>query len=320
VLLAVAVLAGCGSTPAAPRVDAPVQSSAAEPTLPSPVPAGPGTLRLSLPGGPDWLAADDRFVYVRRDAGVVDKVDPATGAVLASIEVPGDPCQGLGVAFGSVWTCRGREVLRLDFDAGVVTASIAADKAPIQGTLAGGADRLWVLAGDGSRLVGIDPVTNTVDPPIELGVRGTDIAVGEGAVWVVSHLGLALVRVDLASRQVTARVDGIGAVYSVAVGEGAVWASGRTTVRVAADTPEATAIYEAGTGLGGALAVEGGTVLVRNQDEFLQEIDVITGEVRSFSPRPEGDRDDEGGDVMVAFGSVWVTDNSEGVLLRMDRR
>lgn len=216
-----------------------------------------------------------------------------------------------------MWTGRGRELLRLDLDTGALVATIAADKAPIQGTLAGGFDRLWVLAGDGSRLLGIDPVTNAADPPIELGLRGTDLAVGEGAVRVASHLAGALVRIDPASRTVTARVDGIGAVYSVAVGDGAVWASGTTTVRVAPDTAEVTATAEAGTGCGGSLAVDGGTVLVRSQAGFLQEIDAATGEVRAVSPRP-ADVDSEGA-VLVAFGSVWVTDNNREVLLRLER-
>lgn len=315
VLAACAAVAGCASG-ASPPVDSSAASPAAGPVPPA-VPTGPGTVRLSLPGGPDWLAADDRFVYVRRDVGRIDRVDPATTEVVASVEVPGDDCQGLGVAFGSVWTCRGREVVRLDLAAGTVVAAIAVDKAPIQGTLAGGFDRLWVLVGDGSRLVGIDPATDAPDPPIELGLRGTDLAVGEGAVWVVSHLAGALVRVDPVSRQVTARVDGIGAMFSVAVGEGAVWASGPATVAVAPDTAEVTATYDVGAGYGGALAVDGDSVLVRSQDEFLREIDTATGEVRAVEPRP-ADVDSEG-DVLVAFGSVWVTANDQEVLLRLER-
>lgn len=312
VLVAAAALAACspaGPPPAAPPTGSPAASR---------VEAEPGIVRLAVPGGPDWLDTDGRFVYVRRDAGGVDRIDPATTSVVASVEVPGDACQGLGAAFGSVWTCRGRDVLRMDLDAGTVTATIAADKARLQGNLQGGFDRLWVLAGDGSRLIGIDPATNALDPPIELGLRGTDLAVGEGAVWVVSHLAGALVRVDPAARAVTARVDGLGALYTVAVGEGAVWASGTVTVRIAPDTAEVTTTVEAaGTGNSGALAVDDGTVLVRSADDFLQEIDAVTGEVRAVEPRPPDV--DSGGDVLVAFGSVWTTGYDHEVLLRLDR-
>lgn len=75
-------------------------------------------VRIELLGGPDWLAADESFLYVKLDGGRVDRIDPATGTVVASAQISGEGglsgsgCQGIGVGFDSVWTCHGTDSVR----------------------------------------------------------------------------------------------------------------------------------------------------------------------------------------------------------------
>jgi streptogramin lyase len=117
------------------------------------------------------------------------------------------------VAFGSVWTCSpdpsgaGDEVLRLDPRSGKVLARLPVAKRPDQGHLEAAAGRLWVITDAG--LVGIDPATNQPDPPLDLGVAGTELAVDEEMVWVSSVGDGAVVRVDPAARAVVARAAGL---------------------------------------------------------------------------------------------------------------
>lgn len=111
---------------------------------------------LEMPS-PSWLAADDEAVYVRRDDGIVARIDPATNEFTTLAEIPGGLCQGIGVGFGAVWTCAGSDVVSVDLETGALGDPVAVGKAATQGHLGVGHDRVWVLVGDGSELVGIDP-------------------------------------------------------------------------------------------------------------------------------------------------------------------
>lgn len=62
-------------------------------------------VRIQVPS-PDWLVADESFVYVKLDDGAVSRIDPATGAVLDTAEIAGQGgCRGPAVR-GSAWASR----------------------------------------------------------------------------------------------------------------------------------------------------------------------------------------------------------------------
>src|SRR5689334_648416 len=79
---------------------------------------------LTVPGYPDFLAAEDRAVWTtntdRVEKLVVDRPDP-----IATIEMP-SPCGAMVVAEGSMWaaSCREQSVYRLDTESGAVLARI----------------------------------------------------------------------------------------------------------------------------------------------------------------------------------------------------
>jgi hypothetical protein len=51
---------------------------------------------------PDWLAADEHFVYLKLDSHQVLRLDPVTGRTLGVTEVGGGLCQGIGASYGAV--------------------------------------------------------------------------------------------------------------------------------------------------------------------------------------------------------------------------
>ncbi len=119
---------------------------------------------IAITGNPDWLASDDTSLYVKTDSGSVVVVDPASNRVVRTLPTGASGlCQGLGVAFGSVWTCSpdasgaSDEVVRLNPRSGKVLARLSVAKRPDQGHLEAAAGRLWVITDAG--LVGIDPAT-----------------------------------------------------------------------------------------------------------------------------------------------------------------
>jgi len=319
--LLLVVLAACGG--ADPGRQAP-SSVSPPPSSPAPEPSSVAMAqrqraKIAVSGNPDWLAADDTSLYVKTDSGTVAVVDPASNRVVRSFPTgaAGGLCQGLGVAFGSVWTCSpdpsgaGDEVLRLDPRSGKVLARLPVAKRPDQGHLEAAAGRLWVITDAG--LVGIDPATNQPDPPLDLGVAGTELAVGEEMVWVSSVGDGAVVRVDPAARAVVARAAGLDSPRELTVGDH-VWVLTRAGL-VALDRD---GLEHAGTVPTGpqscGLATTPEAVWVSDTEPFLQQVDPATRTVLAEVTTDTGSC----GDVRVAHGSIWATAADDDVLYRLD--
>jgi hypothetical protein len=268
--------------------------------------------RWRLPGGPDWLAVDDAGVWIKRDDGTVDRIAPDTGQIDLTVELPGELCQGLGTGLGSVWACAGSDVVRLDPQTGEVTATLAVGKTHSQGHLVTAFDQLWVLTGDGSTLVGVDPGSGDPATIIPLGARGTDLAVGEAGLWVVSQLDGQVLRIDPAGT-VAVRATGLDRPIAVAVTD-QVWVGAtRETSRIDPDTGEVQVSAAIGTGPDGGLAIASDGIWVRNAERFLIRLDPDTA-----APVAGVIADVESsGDVLVAFDSVWTSAFDDAALFRL---
>lgn len=326
------VLAGVLASGVACDADTPTSGAQAEPgdtagpgnTAASGNTAAPGTtveiggreaISVRIMGGPDWLVADDHNVYVKRDSGQVEVLEPATAAVVASVEVGGDLCQGLGDAGGTLWTCSGTDLVRIDPTSGSLLATVSVGKAHQQGELSTGFGKVWVLVGDGSSLVGIDLVTNLPGEPIALPVRGTDIAVGPDRVWVVSAPDNAVVEVDPEGAVVVRRIDGlIGARMAIEVPAG-LWVAGSTaSYRIDPATGTVLVTVEGGVGSDGAIATaDGQSVWIRKGGVTLNNLDAETGELLEEMSADIG----SGGDMVLAFDAIWLTAYDDNILLRI---
>ena len=272
-------------------------------------------LGIELLGGPDWLAADDSFLYVKLDAGRIDRVDP-TGAVVGSVATGANElCQGIGIGFDSVWTCFGTQIVRIGLEPFEEVARIDAEKASLQGHLATGFDRVWVLQRDGSTLVGIDPETNTVGDPIALPARGTDVAVGSDAVWVISGLDDAVLVVDPADGSVLHRIEGFDEPASISILAGTVWVGDANAVhRIDETTASIVSSVEGGPGRSGALAADDTGVWVRHQAD-VRHVDGASGsDTDLFSLPLDGPSP---GDMLLAFGALWTSASEHATLFRV---
>lgn len=305
-VVAVALSAcGGGDDDAGPATTAPSTTTAA---------AVEDLVRTEI-ASPDWLVADGGFVYVKGDGGVVTRVDPATGAVVDSLELhPPGRCQGLGIGFESLWSCVEADVVRADIETGEVLATIPAQKTNEQGHLGIGLDRVWVLQGDGSSIVTIDPATNELGVPIPLEVRGIDLLVDDTGIWVVSALDDAVVKID-PSGAVVHRIDGLTEPRSLGLGDGVLWVGDAAAVHdVDPATGEIRATYEGGIGRSGAVAADDTGVWVRRGEEVRHldgatgaEDELVTLDVGGPSP----------GDMIVAFGAVWTAASEDAALFRI---
>jgi hypothetical protein len=262
---------------------------------------------------PDWLAADEQFLYVKLDRGAVVRLDPATLEEQGTTEIGGDLCQGIGVGFGAVWTCRGSDVVRVDPESDEVVATVRVGKADEQGHLATGFGRVWVLVGDGSSLVGIDPETDEADEPIELDVRGSDLAVDGTGVWIASRPDDQVIRLDPATGTVTARVP-VADPQSVDTAAGIWVGAGQSTVRIDPATMQVVTTVPSGPGGEGGVAADADQVWIRNPDWLLRRANATDGVVTEEIAAADVT---SGGSVLVAFDAVWATGFDDGVLYKV---
>jgi streptogramin lyase len=240
-------------------------------------------------------------------------VDPATNELAFAVPLGDiDLCQGIGASFGSGWACKQSDVVRIDPATRKVAARLAVQKQAAQGHLVGGFDRVWVLTGDGSTLVGIDPATDEVATEVELGARCVDVALSDDAVWLPCLIDDRVLEVDPESGEVVLDVDVPNPMSIAADDEVWVGTAGST---VQLDPADGAVVREvdAGTGSEGRIAIDTDSVWVRSVEEFLVRIDRATGEVVQ---RYTADVT-SGGDVMTLDGEVWVTAYDDQVLFRL---
>ncbi len=175
-----------------------------------------------------YLAATPEAVWATdTDAGLVQRIDPGTGEVLATIATPARP-KGTTFGEGALWVaCDGaNNVVRIDPETNDMT-EIGVGDGPHNIAIGGG--WVWVTNRHSSTLQKIDPATNTVVATIE--DVATSPAVGvvatEDSVWVAYPGGVAEVDPDAAV--ITRRFSVVGesepAFYDLKILGAQLWAS-----------------------------------------------------------------------------------------------
>ena len=165
------------------------------------VPMGHPCGAMSIAAGSLWVADCD--------AGTVNRIDIATGKLVASIFTGiANHAGELNVAAGagSVWVASNNdgEVARIDPASNSVIARIPAD--PGTWYLSFGFGKLWAVSADKQSLQRIDPDTNTVTGSVKLGKVPGFLVAGEGSVWVQEQGDGTLARIDPDSVTVTGRI------------------------------------------------------------------------------------------------------------------
>ena len=278
---------------------------------------------IELLGSPDWLVVDQHGLWVRGEPGLVMLIDPEVNEIVGEVSVGGAPCQGLGTGAGSIFTCAGTDVVRIDPESLEVIATYPVGKAFSQGELAVSGNTLWVLLGDGSTLLPIDTDTDTPGTPIPLPVRGTDLAFGAAGLWVASAVDDTVLHIDEATGAVLQTVETPNGPYSLAVDDD-VWAMGSSdTVRIDPAAGAVDVSVPVGGEIDGSVAVSPGVVWVRSRTVPFTQIDrtdgsVITDPTLEVAGADIAERMTSAGDMVFGFGAIWSTANDDARLFRID--
>ena len=163
-------------------------------------------------------------------AGSVERVDPATYQVVATIPVGMEPI-AMTTSPGAVWVSNVGDgtITRIDSASNAVIATI-----PVSGGVAGlafGEGAIWVANPDAGTVSRIDPATNTVIAAIPTVAGPQDVVDLAGSIWV-ANWGTnnasdgVLSRIDPATNQAVRTIPvGINPA-SLAVGGGLIWVTG----------------------------------------------------------------------------------------------
>jgi virginiamycin B lyase len=332
-VVAALVAASCSEDRAPAPSGSPVRPSP-QVTAPAGVPAeatlvplqGRLQAEFAIDGEPDWLAEGFGSIWVSRTdpeggGNMLDRIDPATNEVVASIELGRNPCHGVAVEFGSVWvpTCIDQRIDRVDPDTNSVIESIEIPLHREDGSrMAADFGALWIVSPNpkgGDVLARIDPSTGGVDR-IPLPTPSTEVVTGFGSVWVVSPDGGVVHRVDPDGQRIEGAIEGLAEPETAAVGEDSLLVkdAGDGTIAVVDPTSlEITGRIEIGSpGVGGGIAAEGRDVWFRPANYLLGRVDVAAGAVAEAFPEPPAL-----GDVIVEYDSVWFSGYTKNTVWRI---
>jgi YVTN family beta-propeller protein len=262
---------------------------------------------IVLSGGGDGLSS-----VAPNSVGVID---PESGNILRSIELPNAP-GSMAVGEGAVWVTApdaGR-IMRIDTQTETVVDSTQVGSAPAG--IAVGEGAVWVVDSDGPSLVRVSPETNEEVATIPVGNGPAGVAVADGAVWVTNRLDGTVSRIDAATSEVSKLIPVGQAPTGVAADDDGVWVANSddgTVVRIDPGTNSVDTVVHVGN-QPGAVAIGPDDVWVANTlDSTVSRIDPDTGVVTGLISVGLGPSA-----IAFAGDSVWVTNEFDGTVSQVD--
>ena len=294
-------------------IESPTAPTSASPSSAA-IPAEAGIvtrIQVGVPVEPRWFAADDQSLWVHEPTSLV-RVDLATSAVTGRVPLNWMEYGYDASGAGAVWQTdyENNALLRIDPVTSRVVARIPVGLQPLGVVVTAGS--VWVANEHSESVSRVDPKTNRVIATILIGPAGPAgpqiMTAGPGGVWVdVPNLG-EVVRIDAATNKVGLVVPMDGPVAS----DGKqVWISvdpetdGGVSKVVRIDPVSGKVITTVDGG--GNLAIGLGSVWAGTT-----RIDEATGQIVGTF-----DIGDDGGDITVAGGSLWVTADGKPYVVRV---
>lgn len=293
----------------------------AKPGLPSiqrPFGAVKIVAQLHIAKNADWVAIAPDAIWVGgAEPNGVHRIDPRTNKETLTVPLPGEPCAGLALGFGSLWVplCGSSpSIARVDTQTGMITATIPMGPAE-EGGIATSADSVWFTTDDKGSLVRLDPRTNSVKQTIQVAPGSHNPIVDDGKVWITSLEKNLVTVLDASTGAVEGTVPTGPLPRFLTAGGGAIWTLNQgdgTVTRIDAKTRKPVATIALGIpGTGGDIAFGADIVWVTTLGIPLTAIDPKTNAPTIQWTGPGGDS------LRLGHGSIWLTGYREGTLSRI---
>ena len=288
-----------------------------------------------LGGHPDWMAVTADAVWVSNSAlKAVQRIDPATNRVVATIRFPAPPCSGLVFSFGSLWVplCgKPSSLARVDARTNQIIATLRTGPADSEGGITSSRDSIWIVTnrtgsssstatGTKARtkqqtLVRIERRKNTVSQRISIPQGSFNPLFDRGVIWITGFDSNRLVAVNATTGHLLATVPVGPKPRFLTAGAGSIWTLNQgdgTVTRVDARSKHVLATIKTGSpGTGGEICYGASSIWTTVFDLPLTLIDAKSNTVLHQWTGLGGDS--------VRFGhhSIWLTDYHRGLLWRI---
>jgi streptogramin lyase len=340
-LVATLLVAACAAPPstsrpqrqsappdASQRVSSPSASvGIATARTPRPTPTLPAGVDqvIRLSGAPTSLGAGFGSLWVTSHRGSrLHRVDPDTNAIEAQVDIGSAQCGELAFGDDLVWVSSCSNFNSFFRVEPLTNRVVGSDRWP-GASVAFGAGSVWaVLENSTPGAVGrFDLGTYALAARIPVGGGAGFLAYGFGSAWVSNWSDGTVQRIDPEKNVVAATflvgppgVEGSGL---MAVGEDAVWVGSVGEGSVYRIDPMSDTVERIDLGLtkltqNWDLYIEAtpGSIWLRTSDDTIARIDTGTRQIVATYPASGG-----GGDMAVAFGSLWVANFAADTLWRI---
>ena len=325
ILTGTLLLAACMASSSQKPPATPTSVPAILPTPSSIVPFAERLLATINIKYPDDLVFVQGFIWVKTDDGHVVQVDPASNSVVGDIKVDttSDPyhyCLGFGTDGEDIWACSASgdennktiDVVRIDPSTKSVVETVKVDKIFDQFKMPILLNKIWVLSGDGDKLVAIDTTTNQPSPAIDLGVRCFQVEAVGKSLLAICGLDNLMLRIDPEKMQVTDRLP-LSSPLRISVTENGLWLSqGNEIVRL--DTESLNPVIRYPGLFNADIFATKDAVWVRLDAGFLYRIDPASNQLIE---QIKTDQNLSIGSILVTSDSIWTTASDNDMLIRL---
>jgi hypothetical protein len=286
---------------------------------------------LAIPGmignHPDEVVYAGGFIWAKTDNGHVVQVDPATDMMIGAIKVDTSTvldhyCQGLGTDGTNVWACsassdednRAIYVVRIDPQTQSVVETVKVDKIFDQFNMPFLSNQIWVLSGNGEKLIGIDVTTNQPSPAIDLGARCFQLATLDTALLATCKLDNVVIKIDPDKKQIIARQT-LQNPQEIAAAKNGIWVSQEKSVTRLDPESLNPMVTFPGITPSDIFATESTVWVWEYGKGVLYKIDPTTNTVMELI-KPDKPFI-SGGSLLATSDSIWLTVNENNLLLRL---
>lgn len=272
---------------------------------------------LSLGKTADWVAVGEDAVWVGSTGPyAVHRIDPKSNQVVAKIELPGEPCAGLALGFGSLWVplCTSPGSLaRIDVRANRLSQLLPVGGPGAEGGVATGAGSVWLVTDSRGDVARIDPASGSVQGRFAVGPGSFNPHFDGRTLWVTHVQGSSLAGINPDSGEIRIfrtgpnprfLTAGGGAVFTLNQGDGSV-----TRINVESGIAKHIALNTPGHG--GDIAYSGGLVWTSMPKTPLSVLDAGDGKLMCQWQGAGGDS------LNIAFEAIWLTDYHAGTISRL---
>src|SRR5215472_7799191 len=120
----------------------------------------------------DWALVTDNAVWVATTKPyAVQRIDPATNKIIATVGLSGEACSGQTYAFGSVWVpiCgKNPAIVRINTATNAISAILPVGPVDAEESITASDDSVWIVTDRNSTLDRIDPSSNGVRQKIPI--------------------------------------------------------------------------------------------------------------------------------------------------------